>query len=74
MRRRHLTVNPATIAKAPKIDEEEVEPYTVEEVQRLLVEADKHRNTARWVIASPSVCAKARFSASGGLTWTSRPA
>lgn len=51
MRRRHLTVNPATIAKAPKIDEEEVEPYTVEEVQRLLAEADKHRNTARWVIA-----------------------
>ncbi|WUH92449.1 site-specific integrase [Streptomyces sp. NBC_00433] len=49
--RRHLTINPATIAKAPKLDEEEVEPYTLEEVQRLLLEADKHRNTARWVIA-----------------------
>ncbi|MFB7934737.1 tyrosine-type recombinase/integrase [Streptomyces sp. NPDC056039] len=51
VRRRHLTINPASIAKAPKVEEEEVEPYTVEEVQRLLLEAGKHRNTARWVIA-----------------------
>ncbi|MYX31480.1 tyrosine-type recombinase/integrase [Streptomyces sp. SID8381] len=51
VRRKHLTANPASIAKAPKIEEEEVEPYTLEEVQRLLLEAGKHRNTARWVIA-----------------------
>ncbi|MGW5214441.1 tyrosine-type recombinase/integrase [Streptomyces sp. NPDC004051] len=51
VRRQHLTANPAAIAKAPKVEEEEVEPYTVEEVQRLLREAGKHRNTARWVIA-----------------------
>ncbi|AKN71599.1 integrase [Streptomyces sp. PBH53] len=51
VRRQHLTANPASIAKAPKVEEEEVEPYTVEEVQRLLAEAGKHRNTARWVIA-----------------------
>ncbi|MBP2345064.1 tyrosine-type recombinase/integrase [Streptomyces virginiae] len=51
VRRAHLAVNPATIAKAPRLEEEEVEPYTVEEVQRLLAEAAKHRNTARWVIA-----------------------
>ncbi|MEW2614532.1 site-specific integrase [Streptomyces sp. NPDC047880] len=51
VRRRHLTINPASIAKAPKLEEEEVEPYTVEEVQRLLLEAGKQRNTARWVIA-----------------------
>ncbi|EOT03937.1 site-specific integrase [Streptomyces noursei] len=51
VRRRHLATNPAAIAKAPKVEEEEVEPYTIEEVQRLLLEADKHRNTARWVIA-----------------------
>ena len=51
VRRRHLTDNPATVAKAPTPDEEEVEPYSVEEVQRLLAEAAKHRNTARWVIA-----------------------
>ncbi|MGW1539322.1 tyrosine-type recombinase/integrase [Streptomyces sp. NPDC002309] len=51
VRRQHLTTNPASIAKAPKVEEEEVEPYTVEEVQHLLAEAAKHRNTARWVIA-----------------------
>lgn len=51
VRRAHLTTNPATIAKAPRVEEEEVEPYSVEEVQRLLAEAGKHRNAARWVIA-----------------------
>ncbi|MDT3395805.1 site-specific integrase [Streptomyces sp. B1866] len=51
VRRRHLTLNPATIAKAPRLEEEEVEPYTVEEVQRLLEEAGKRRHAARWVIA-----------------------
>ncbi|MFG2338185.1 tyrosine-type recombinase/integrase [Streptomyces yangpuensis] len=51
VRRAHLTVNPATIAKAPRLEEEEVEPYSVEEVQHLLAEAAEHRNTARWVIA-----------------------
>ncbi|MFI1738648.1 tyrosine-type recombinase/integrase [Streptomyces sioyaensis] len=51
VRRRHLTTNPASIAKAPKLEEEEVEPYSLEEVQRLLAEATKVRNTARWVIA-----------------------
>lgn len=51
VRRRHLTTNPAFIAKAPRLEEEEVEPYSLEEVQRLLAEAAKVRNTARWVIA-----------------------
>lgn len=51
VRRRHIVLNPATIARAPRVEEEEVEPYSVEEVQRLLLEAERHRNTARWVIA-----------------------
>ncbi|MFI0940851.1 tyrosine-type recombinase/integrase [Streptomyces sp. NPDC021020] len=50
-RRRHLAENPATIAKAPRLVEEEVVPYTVEEVQRLLEVAGRRRNAARWVIA-----------------------
>lgn len=50
-RRRHLTENPATIAKAPRLEEEEVVPYTVEEVQLLLEVANRQRNSARWVIA-----------------------
>ncbi|MDV9171032.1 tyrosine-type recombinase/integrase [Streptomyces sp. W16] len=51
VRRRHLTINPASVAKAPRVEEEEVELYALEEVQRLLAEATKVRNTARWVVA-----------------------
>jgi integrase len=51
VRRGHLTVNVAKIAKAPRLEEEEIEPYSVEEVQRLLLAAGKRRNAARWVIA-----------------------
>ncbi|WP_245703320.1 tyrosine-type recombinase/integrase [Streptomyces lushanensis] len=50
-RRRHLTDNPATIAKAPRLEEGEVVPYTVEEVQILLEVANRQPNSARWVIA-----------------------
>ncbi|WP_405365699.1 tyrosine-type recombinase/integrase [Kitasatospora sp. NBC_00039] len=51
IRRGHLTVNVASIAKAPKLDEDEVEPYEVEEVQDLLETARKRRNSARWIFA-----------------------
>ncbi|MEV6506311.1 tyrosine-type recombinase/integrase [Streptomyces sp. NPDC051642] len=66
VRRRHITLNPVSIAKAPKLEEEEVEPYTIEEVQRLLLEAEKHRNTARWVIA---LALGLRQGEVLGLTW-----
>jgi integrase len=51
VRRRHVTENPALLARAPKVDEEEVEPYSVEEVKRLMETAQKQRNSARWAIA-----------------------
>ncbi|MFD7645619.1 tyrosine-type recombinase/integrase [Kitasatospora sp. NPDC059795] len=51
VRRGHLTRNVATVAKAPKLEEEEVEPYEVEEVQALLDTARKRRNSARWIFA-----------------------
>jgi integrase len=51
MRRGHLTKNVASLAKAPKITEEEVVPYSVEEVQALLAQAAKQRNSTRWAIA-----------------------
>ena len=51
MRRRHITENPAVLAKAPKVDEEEVEPYSVDEVARLLRAAQRRRNSARWAVA-----------------------
>ncbi|TWV41317.1 site-specific integrase [Streptomyces misionensis] len=51
VRRGHLGKNPVQLAKAPKVGEYEVEPYTVAEVQRLLKAADRHRNSARWAVA-----------------------
>jgi integrase len=51
VRRRHITENPALLARAPKVDEEEVEPYSVDEIKRLLETAQKQRNSARWAIA-----------------------
>lgn len=51
LRRGHVTQNVAMLAVPPRVTEKEVEPYTVEEVQRLLTEALKRRNSARWAIA-----------------------
>lgn len=51
VRRGHLGKNPVQLAKAPKTGDYEVEPYTVQEVQRLLKAADQHRNSARWAVA-----------------------
>ncbi|WP_436787911.1 tyrosine-type recombinase/integrase [Yinghuangia sp. YIM S10712] len=46
-----LTDNVAKNAKPPQPGEHEVEPYTVEEIQQILLMAAKGRNAARWVIA-----------------------
>jgi integrase len=51
VRRGHLARNPASLAKAPRLKDEEIEPYTVEEVRRLLEAAMQRRNSARWAIA-----------------------
>jgi integrase len=51
MRRNHVTRNVAMIAQPPRIEDEEVEPYSIKEIQRLFVEAAKQRNSARWAIA-----------------------
>jgi integrase len=51
VRRGYLTKNPATLAKTQRIDEDEVEPYTVDEIQRLFRTATQTRNGARWAIA-----------------------
>ncbi|MFD7446673.1 tyrosine-type recombinase/integrase [Streptomyces sp. NPDC059909] len=50
-RRGHVSRNVAEIARAPRLEEEEIEPYTIEEVQSLLLEASKLRNSTRWVVA-----------------------
>lgn len=51
VRRGHLTGNPAALAKAPRLTEEEVEPYSIEDVRRILAAATHGRNSARWAVA-----------------------
>lgn len=51
VRRGRITKNPAVLAKAPRPDELEVEPYSIDDVQALLKTASKSRNSARWAIA-----------------------
>ncbi|MPZ61582.1 MAG: tyrosine-type recombinase/integrase [Propionibacteriales bacterium] len=52
VKREHIGRNPAAIAKAPSLtDDEEVEPYSVDEIQKILTEASKLRTAARWAIA-----------------------
>ncbi len=51
VRRRYVQENVAVLARPPKIDPEELEPYSVEEVQRILAAAGERRNAARWAIA-----------------------
>lgn len=50
-RRGHLGRNPAQLVRPPRIQQELVEPFSVEEVQRLLAAAHERRNGARWAIA-----------------------
>jgi integrase len=50
-RRGHITSNPAALARAPKVEEEDIEAYSVDEVQRILDAAKEERNSARWAVA-----------------------
>lgn len=49
--RGRLVRNPAALAKAPAVNEEEVEPYDVPEIRRRLEVAAQRRNSARWAVA-----------------------
>lgn len=51
LRRGWITKNPAVIAKAPHLVEEEIEPFTVEEAKRILAAASGRRNGVRFALA-----------------------
>lgn len=51
VRRRHLARNPVLLVKPPRLVELEIEPYSVAEIQKLLLVAGERRNSARWAIA-----------------------
>jgi len=50
-KRKVIAENPFEIVKSPRVDEEEVEPFEVEEIQALLTAALKRRNGVRFVLA-----------------------
>jgi integrase len=51
VRRGRIVQNPAKIAKDPRVNEDEIVPFTVEEAQRLSTAAATVRNGARFVVA-----------------------
>lgn len=50
-RRRHMGRNPALLVKPPRIQTDPVEPFTIEEVKKVLAAAKERRNEARWAVA-----------------------
>ena len=66
-RRKKITENPALLARAPKVEEEEVEPYSVAQVKNILEAAQQKRNSARWAIA---LALGLRQGEALGLQWT----
>ncbi|WP_414943362.1 tyrosine-type recombinase/integrase [Amycolatopsis sp. cmx-11-32] len=51
VRRRHLTRNPAQIAKPPRVPDEEIVPFSREEARKLITAAGELRNGARFIVA-----------------------
>jgi|SRR5688572_15120899 len=66
VRRGHLARNPAEMAKTPPVNDYDVEPYTVDEVQQLFVAAHAsltaHVGSSPW----PSACGKVKRRAFSG--------
>ncbi|RKT84853.1 Phage integrase, N-terminal SAM-like domain [Saccharopolyspora antimicrobica] len=50
-KRQHILRNPVSIAKAPRVEPEEIEPLDVEEMQLVIKAALERRNGVRYVIA-----------------------
>jgi integrase len=51
VRRRQVAQNVAALARPPRVEQQEVEPYTIEEVRLILSAAGERRNAARWAVA-----------------------
>lgn len=67
VRRKHITSNPAAVAKPPRVIETEVIPFTMDEARRILDTAEKVRNGARFVVA---LTLGLRRGEAIGLKWT----
>ncbi|GAA5129100.1 tyrosine-type recombinase/integrase [Haloechinothrix salitolerans] len=51
VRRRRMVENPARVAKAPRVEQEDIIPFTREEARGLIDKAAEIRNGARYVVA-----------------------
>lgn len=51
VKRGKISVNPCRFATVPRTREPEIEPFTMDEVQRILQAASEARNPARWSVA-----------------------
>ncbi len=51
VRRRQVAQNAAALARPPRVEQEDIEPYTIEEVRLILKAAAERRNAARWAVA-----------------------
>lgn len=51
VRRRHMVESPARIAKPPRVEQEEIVPFTREEARKLIDTAAEMRNGARYIAA-----------------------
>ena len=65
--RGYLGKNPVVLAKYPRVEEEEIEPYSVEEVQRLIETALPLRNGVRFIVALSTGLRQGEVL---GLKWT----
>jgi integrase len=50
-KRGYVSRNPVALARAPRVEEDEVEPFTAEEIQRVIGAALRRRNGVRFVVA-----------------------
>jgi integrase len=67
VKRKHITSNPVKVAKPPRVVEEEIVPFTVEEARCILDATENMRNGARFVVA---LTLGLRRSEALGLKWS----
>jgi integrase len=66
-RRGIINRNPVALAKAPRVEDKEIEPFDIEEIQRLIKMALTRRNGVRFVLA---LALGTRQGETIGLKWT----
>ena len=67
LRRGHIQRNPVVLAKAPRVPEEEIEPFEIDDIRRLIKTALSQRNGVRFVLA---LAVGTRQGETIGLKWS----